>query len=213
MNPPSGSGHGALVARALAGDRLAVEALLVESLPWLEAYLRLQVGGALRKKESLSDLVQSVCVEALRDLSKFEFRGEGQFRHWLCKHALHKVVNKREYYDAQKRDMAREVGLGQGGSGDSVASVLQCYASLCTPSRHAAGREELARFEAAFDTLPEDMREAITLRRIVELEYDAIAAAMQRSEGAVRNLVYRGLARLSGLLQNSGADRPSSPPA
>jgi len=190
-----------LFARAKAGDRDALGGLLVQSLPWLEAYLRLQVGGALRQKESLSDLVQSVCVEALRDLPEFEFRGEGQFRHWLCKHALHKVINKREFHGAGKRDMAREVDLDRPTAGGGPGSVLQCYASLCTPSRHAAGREELVRFEAAFDQLPDDSREAITLRRIVGLEYDEIAAAMQRSEGAIRNLVYRGLARLSAILQ------------
>lgn len=207
MSERAGDSNGdSVLARAKRGDREAVGALLVQNLPWLEAYLRLQVGGALRKKESLSDLVQSVCVEALRDLPRFEFRGEGQFRHWLCKHALHKVINKREFHGAAKRDMAREVALDRPSAG-GPGSVLQCYASLCTPSRHAAGREELARFEAAFDQLPDDSREAITLRRIVGIEYDEIAAAMQKSEGAVRNLVYRGLARLSALLQSA----PDSP--
>ena len=201
--PPGSTPADPLLARAAAGEREALGELLVRNLPQLEAYLRLQVGGALRAKESLSDLVQSVCVEALRDLDRFDFRGEGQFRHWLCKQALHKVINKREFHGAQKRDMAREVAMARpvsaGGSG--VGSVMQCYATLCTPSRHAAGREELDRFEAAFDQLPEETREAITMRRIVGIEYDEIAKAMQKSEGAVRNLVYRGLARLSALLQ------------
>lgn len=208
MNGPThGSRSDSVLARAKRGERDALGALLVQSLPWLEAYLRLQVGGALRKKESLSDLVQSVCVEALRDLPRFEFRGEGQFRHWLCKHALHKVINKREFHGAAKRDMAREIELDRPSAGGGPASVLECYASLCTPSRHAAGREELARFETAFDQLPDDSREAITLRRIVGIEYDEIAAAMQKSEGAVRNLVYRGLARLSALLQPAPESR------
>tara|TARA_R110002096_G_scaffold213723_3_gene401216 strand:+ start:249 stop:509 length:261 start_codon:yes stop_codon:yes gene_type:complete len=81
------------------------------------------------------------------------------------------------------------------------ASVMQCYATLCTPSRHAAGREDLDRFEQAFDQLPDDYREAITLKRIVGLDYAEIAKVMGRAEGAVRNLVYRGLGRLSALLK------------
>ena len=54
--------------------------------------------------------------------------------------------------------------------------------------------------ERAFDQLAPDYREAITLHRIVGLEYPEIAAAMGRSKEAVRNLVYRGLSRLSALL-------------
>ncbi|HEX5054564.1 MAG TPA: sigma-70 family RNA polymerase sigma factor [Planctomycetota bacterium] len=185
-----------LFARAAAGDPQARDQLLVDNLPQLEAYLRLQAGAALRRKESLSDLAQSVCLQVLRDLPEFEFRSEAQFRHWLCKHALHKLINKREYYGAEKRDMAREVAMAAASS--SGGSVLQCYATLCTPSRHASDREAIERFEAVFDELPEDYRQAITLKRIVGLEYAEIAATMGRTEGAVRNLVYRGLARLSG---------------
>ena len=193
-----------LVARALAGDARAVGELMVRNLPQLEAFLRLRVGEALRRKESISDLVQSVCAAALADLDAFEFRGEPQFRHWLFKQALHKVVNKHEYYRAQKRDMGRELSPPSAPAGASSSAgddrLLQHYASICTPSRHAAGREELQRIETAFDQLPEDYREAITLQRLIGLEYGEIAESMQRSEGAVRNLVYRGLSRLSALL-------------
>lgn len=189
-----------LVARAAAGDRTALGELLVRNLGALEAYLRLQAGAVLRGKESLSDLVQSVCAQVVGDLDRFEFRGEPQFRHWLCKQALHKLINKREYYGAQKRDVAREVHAAPAADSELHDPVLQCYATLCTPSRCASGREQLQRFESAFDELPEDYREAITLQRLVGLDYPEIAAAMQRSEGAVRNLVYRGLARLSARL-------------
>ncbi|MCA8977936.1 MAG: sigma-70 family RNA polymerase sigma factor [Planctomycetes bacterium] len=197
-----------LLLRARHGEAEALGELLVRSLPQLEAYLRLQAGAAVRLKESLSDLVQSVCGEVLADLPKFEFRGEGQFRHWLCKHALHKVINKREFYGAQKRDMAREVPQRRVvDSSDGTNSVLQFYGTLCTPSRVASGREQLARFEAAFDKLEPDYREAISLQRIVGLDYAEIAEAMGRSEGAVRNLVYRGLSRLAKLLSD-GDDAP-----
>jgi len=202
MSAPEAMPPDTVIARAAAGDRKALGELLVRNMPQLEAYLRLQAGAAIRGKESLSDLVQSVCVEALADLSGFEFRGEPQFRHWLCKHALHKVVNKHEYYKAQKRDIAREVHHAPAADSGAVADpLLQCYATMCTPSRLASGREQLRAFEAAFDELPDDYREAITLQRIVGLDYPEIAASMQRSEGAVRNLVYRGLARLSAQLQ------------
>jgi RNA polymerase sigma-70 factor (ECF subfamily) len=202
MANPGGQAGGddQLLERALGGDRAAIEQMLVRNLPNLEAYLRLHAGAAVRARESVSDLVQSVCVEVLRDLSRFEFRGEPQFRHWLCRQALHKIVNKQEFHAAGKRDYRREVRATRPSGADSTPSVLSCYASICTPSRVAAGREAMQRFEAAFDELPEDYRQAITMQRVVGLDYAEIAAAMGRSEGAVRNLVYRGLARLSALL-------------
>lgn len=203
MLEPGGDASQTLLARAREGDQRALGELLVRNLPQLEAYLRLQAGPAVRSKESLSDLVQSVCVDVLRDLTRFEFRGEAQFRHWLGKHALHKVINKREYYGAAKRDMAREDCRGEAGQGmaDSSAaeadSVLRSYGTICTPSRVASGREQLRRFESAFDRLSDDCRQAITLHRIIGIGYAEIAASMHRSENAVRNLVHRGLSRLS----------------
>ena len=50
-----------LIARAAQSDRAALEALLVQHLPGVEAYLRLRMGPLLRAKESASDLVQSLC--------------------------------------------------------------------------------------------------------------------------------------------------------
>ncbi len=59
----------------------------------------------------------------------------------------------------------------------------------------------MARLEAAFAQLAPDQRQAVVLRRVVGLPYDEIAREMDRNEGAVRTLVYRGVARLASLLE------------
>jgi RNA polymerase sigma factor (sigma-70 family) len=57
--------------------------------------------------------------------------------------------------------------------------------------------EELERLEAAFDRLPDDYREVITLARLVGLPLAAIGRQMGgRSEGAVSMLLARALTRL-----------------
>ena len=78
--------HETLLARVETGDAPALDALLVRHLPSLEAYVRLKAGAAVRARETLSDVVQSVCVEVLRDADRFEYRGEAEFRHWLQTH-------------------------------------------------------------------------------------------------------------------------------
>ncbi len=62
----------------------------------------------------------------------------------------------------------------------------------------------VASIERAFDALPDDYKEAISLHRMVGLSHAEIAAHMGRTEGAVRNLVYRGLALLAMRLGEGG---------
>lgn len=184
--------------RARAGDARSVESLVVQHLPSLMAFVRLQAGPLVRGKESLRDVVQSACLEALRDAAGFEYRGDAQFRRWLFTQALNKIRNKHRHYRAARRAVAREAA--PAGS-DDAAALVQGYATLCSPSRVAIGREDVARLEAAFALLAPDQREAVLLRRVVGMAYDAIAREMDKNEGAVRTLVYRGVARLATLLK------------
>lgn len=192
--------------RAASRDKQALEQLLVRHLPQLQGWLRLRMGQVLRSRETPEDLVQSVAREALGELSTFEWRGEAAFKHWLYTRAQHKLQDRIKFVGARKRDPAREVPPPQ----DSQA-LLDCYGTLCTPSRDVAAAEALQRIESAFDDLPEDYKEAITLYRLCGLDYPEIADRMQRSEGAVRNLVYRGLSRLA--LRLGGANPDGTRPA
>jgi RNA polymerase sigma-70 factor (ECF subfamily) len=180
-----------LVDAARTHDRQAIEALLVRHLAPLESFVRLRMGPALRARLDAPDLVQSVCREVLEDLTDFVYHGEGAFRHWLYTRAQNKLLEKHRYVAADKRSGAREERPFD------ATTVLPSYQTLLTPSRVASARETVARIEAAFDELPEDYREAITLHRICGLSHAEIATRMNRSEGAVRNLVYRGTSRLA----------------
>lgn len=173
-------------------ERQAIESLLVRHLPVLRGWIRLRMGATLRTRETADDLVQSVAREVLEDLSHFEWRGEAAFRHWLYSQAQTKLAERARFLERARRDPAREAG-----DHDALGSTLDCYRSLCTPSAELAAREAVARIEAAFDALPPDHKEAITLQRLCGMGYPELAAQLGRSEGAVRNLVYRGLARLA----------------
>jgi len=194
-----------LIRQATAGDARALQSLLVEHMPSLLAFVRLKAGPLVRAKESMSDLVQSVCVEVLKDAGSFRYQGQARFRQWLFLQVLHKIQNKHRHYRAGVRDALREARAASQDGDDLVAS---CYASLCTPSQVAMGRERVAAMEAAFAALPEEQQQAVLLRRVVGLDYGAIATQLGKSEGAVRNLVYRGVARLAAQL---GQDQPPGP--
>jgi RNA polymerase sigma-70 factor (ECF subfamily) len=183
-----------LVARAKRSDRAAIEQLLVRHLPNLEAFVRLRMGPGLRGLMTAPDLVQSVCREALEDLSDFEFRGEAPFRHWLFVRAENKLREKHRFHHAGKRDRQKEMAM------PDATTALSAYQTLVTPSKDLEVKEAMRRVEAAFDQLPEDYREAITLHKLCGLSHAEIAQRMDKSEGAVRNLVYRGISRLALLV-------------
>ncbi len=190
-----------LLARLREGDSDAIEALLERNLPGLRGYVRLHGGALLRSKESSTDLVQSVCREVLEHIDRFRYPSEAGFRQWLYVTAMRKIRRRYEYWGAQRRDAAREVPLDDGASSD----LLDCYGSLCTPSQEAVAHEQVERIEAAFDRLPEDYREAIVLARVVGLSRAEIGERLGRSEGAVRTLLSRALARLAELLDEAEA--------
>lgn len=173
------------------GDEASIRALLDAHLPSLHAYLRLHAGRLVRAKESSMDLVQSVCREALEAMEDFEYRGDAAFRHWLFTAARRKVIDKARFYQRECRDAAREV---------SPEALAFEYRSICTPSQDAAAREQLELVERAFDELPADYREVITLARIVRLKHPEIAERMGRTPVATRRLLNRALARLSSAL-------------
>ncbi len=175
-----------------------LDTLLEEHLPRLQAYVHLEIGERLRRREDTFDLLQSVCREVLQDADRFEFQGEAAFRSWLYKQALHKIVNKARFHQAARRDVRRDDLPADVSSGGAILEEL--YGTLCSPTQHAIGQEARQSLERAFERLAPEQREAVVLKRIVGLDYEEIAEQMGKTVGAVRVLVHRGVARLAVLL-------------
>lgn len=196
---PRAEGFASLTARAAAGDRAALETLLEQHLPDLRAFVRLRAGPLVRAQESNSDLVQSVCREVLEHADLFQHGTGNAFRHWLFTTALRKILNRHDFYRAQKRDALREVALDATGA-DRDALLYDRYRSFSSPSRAIVLREEMERVELAFEQLSEEQREVVTLAHIVGLSRREIADQLGKSEGAIRVVLHRALVKLSGLL-------------
>lgn len=193
-----------LISQSRSGDDNAVQALLVRFLPELHAFVRLRMGPRLLARESSEDLVQSVCREVLDDLDHFQYEHERGFKSWLFIQALRKVQDRAKYHTRQKRDIKREVAIDE-------AQFLSGYASFLTPSQVASQREDVVKLENAFEQLPQDYRDVITFSKLLGLTHREIGERMDRSETAVRALLYRALVRLGFLLDaESDADSTSA---
>lgn len=190
-------GTGPLVAAAARGERGALDALIERYLPELRAFVRLRLGLRLRAKEAPDDVVQSVCREVLQDLSNFDYRGASSFKKWLFVVAGRKLGDHAKFFGRGKRDAGREREF------DADGALETACASIITPSRVAMGREDLARFEAAFAELSDEQRAVVTSARLCGMSHAEIGAEIGKAEGTVRVILHRALARLGRLLEET----------
>jgi RNA polymerase sigma-70 factor (ECF subfamily) len=177
--------------------RKVIEELLAEHQSQLHAFIRLRSGPMLRSRESPADLAQSVCREILQHQDRLRSPEREGFRHWLYTTAARKIANRVEHWRAEKRDVERVVPLDEAGD---LGEMLRCYGSFCSPSAQLRTQEEMERIERAFDALPDDYRDVITLHRVAGLSIETVAERMERSEGATRMLLFRALGRLAEVL-------------
>ncbi|MBN2191336.1 MAG: sigma-70 family RNA polymerase sigma factor, partial [Polyangiaceae bacterium] len=189
MSAPGSDPTETLISRASGGDDAAISALLNRHLPALRAFIRLRMGPRVRRWETDSDVVQSVCLEVLKNLRDFTYRGEATFRHWLFTAAQFKVAEKERYYRAEKRDPARLQGRAVDFATDHAEVALEICRAVGTPSEHAIGQETLKRIEAALDRLSEPAREVVLLSRLAGLSNQEIAEATGRTKSAVTSLL------------------------
>jgi len=178
------------VQRASAGDREALQQLVVAHLDDLERFIRRRTGDRFLGKESLSDLVQSAAREALAHLSQHDYQGANAFKAWLYKIALTKIIAHHRHHHAGRRDIRREA------VGDPEEHLGAVCANFSSPSGVAMAKEFEARFAAAFAQLSAEHQQVFFLARVLELPHAEIARQMGRSEEACRNLLVRAVSRL-----------------
>lgn len=169
-----------LVARARAGDRGAMDALV--SAHHEAVYLvALRVLG---DPEAAADAAQDTFIRAIRALPGF--RGDASFRTWLLRIAANTARSA-----GRKTTSRREVAL------EPATAAL---ASDADPARLAVNRTEVERVERALAELPEKQRLAVSLRIHQDMSHREISEILGSSEGAARVNYHLGIKRLKELL-------------
>ena len=188
-----------LVSRALDQDRDAIDLLFQRYRDRLRSALRKLIGPKYRLLMADSeDATHDAILSALRRLHQFEYRGEGSFLAWLLKGAEYEIVRRIRALETKKRTA---IG-GLVGIDENVEQHV--VAKDATPSQMHDENELAERVRVALQQLPDREREIIVLRRYLELDTNEICAEMGLpTEGAVRALLSRAQARLSGLLSRT----------
>ena len=186
-----------LVALAQRGDESALERLYYaygERVRWM---IRLRMGKELRPKLDSMDIVQDALTHALNGIKDFTYQNEGDFVRWLSKIAENALHDNWDRFHAEKRDVRKEIPLGNDGYRNSSRfSGIPGPIATTTPSVIFSRKEDLTRLEKAIDLLKPEYKEVIILTKIEGLGYREIANRVGKSSEAVRKLVSRAMTAL-----------------
>ena len=167
----------------------------------LLGYIQRQMGMRLKRKLEPEDLLQEVTAEAVRLLPETDLTDREPFG-WLCQLAQRRIIDAhRRFFEAQKRDAGREVSLGAAADDSQQGNLIDLLVATMTTASKAYSRNmrEL-RLNEALATLPDDRREVLRLRYVEGLPTKEIAERVGKTDGAVRVLLTRSLARLQEIL-------------
>jgi RNA polymerase sigma-70 factor (ECF subfamily) len=197
MHAPDDRDPGALLASLRSGEHAALGALLEVYRNYLTLLVRLQVGGRLRAKLDVEDLVQEAFLEAHRGIERFQGCSPGEFLAWLRRIVAGVLANQvRRYYGTKRRDLRLEREMADDLDRSSHDIDRGFVSPGSSPSQQVARREQAVRLADALAALPADYREVIILRQLEDLPFPEVARRMSRTVGSVKNLWVRALARL-----------------
>lgn len=180
-----------VVKRAKAGDAASLDEFLARIRSRLEQVIALRVGGKIRSRIDIEDILQEVLLRASRALPNFESRhGERGLWAWLRTLAENQIRDVARVLSAKRRDAEREeqlrTSLREAGTSPSVRMYRQ------------EGHELLLR---AYRRLPDTHREVIQLCSVDGMSYHEAAEVLRISRQNVSVRLARAKARLKEVLE------------
>ena len=191
-----------LVERTVAGDQKAFELLVIK----YQRRIQRLIGRMVRDVDLVEDIAQETFIRAYRALG--QFRGEAQFYTWLYRIAVNTA--KKALMDLKRNPTVSENAY-KSDEDDETSRVENELTSPETPETVLASKEIASIINQAMHDLPEELREAITLREIEGLSYEEISEAMNCPIGTVRSRIFRAREAISAkvrpLLENQTGKR------
>lgn len=178
----------ALVERTVAGDQRAYGLLVLK----YQRRIQRLIGRMVRDVDLVEDIAQETFVRAYRALH--QFRGDAQFYTWLYRIA---VNTAKKFLLELKRDPTVTESFLANDDDDETSRSKNEPTTDETPESVLAAKEIASVVNAAMDDLPEELKQAVTLREIEGLSYEEIAMAMDCPIGTVRSRIFRAREAIS----------------
>jgi RNA polymerase sigma-70 factor (ECF subfamily) len=187
---------GALVRRCLAGDAAAWEDIV-------RLHNRRIYNFCYRFTNSpdhAEDLTQEVFIKVYRTLASYDVE-KGAFTTWLTTLTRNLLV---DHFRRSKQDrMTDSIDAGLTQEDDSVSLSDRLPGRGPSPADRLASQETQKMVREALGRLSPDLREAVILRDLQDMDYKEISQVLRVPEGTVKSRINRGRTELARLLSRN----------
>lgn len=183
-----------LVRQCMAGDAHAWQQLVVSQHRRIYAICYRFTGSAT----DAEDLTQDVFLKLYKNLASFDTQ-KGSFQTWVTTLARNLLV---DHFRRTRVDrFSDSLDATADGSEDGQTMADRLADSRPSQESHVAGVETKARVQNALKQLSPELREAVILRDLEDMDYKEIAQVLRIPEGTVKSRISRGRGELAKLLE------------
>lgn len=187
---------GLLVRRCVAGDASAWEEIV-------QRYHRRIFNICYRfagTSDDAQDLTQEVFIKMYRTLNTYDV-GKGAFMTWVTTVTRNLLV---DHFRKTKQDrLTDSLDSAPSEHEDAMPLATQIADPSRPPDAQVQSRETREAVHQALQKLSPELREAVILRDLQDMDYREIAGALKVPEGTVKSRINRGRAELARLLQRT----------
>jgi RNA polymerase sigma-70 factor, ECF subfamily len=177
----------ALVERAQAGDRAALEELYLLHFDRIYSYLHVTVGN----KHDAEDLTTQTFLKMLESIGKFRWQS-APFSAWLFRIAHNLSM---DHFRASRRWQPEEE-VPEPPADESTSAEMGALESI--------GQKSMM---ALIEDLSGEQQQVLTLKFVFNFSNGEVATILNKTEGAIKSLQHRALASLQKQLEKRESEK------
>ncbi len=185
-----------LVRRCIAGDAAAWEEIVQVNSRRIYNICYRFTGSA----SDADDLTQEVFIKIYRTLSSYDVN-RGAFMTWVTTVTRNLLVD--HFRKARQDRMTDSLDAAPSDHEDAMPLSERIPDGAPAPDSNVKSRETREAVHAALQKLSPELREAVILRDLQDMDYREIAVTLKVPEGTVKSRINRGRAELARLLQRT----------
>ena len=146
------------------------------------------------------DLTQEVFIRVYRTMASYNLE-KGAFTTWLTTLTRNLLV---DHFRRSKQDRVTDsIDAGLRDEEDSLSLGDRLEDTRPTPDDRLASKETQKMVQLALARISPDLREAVILRDLQDMDYKEIALVLRVPEGTVKSRINRGRMELARLLSRN----------
>ncbi|QHS52217.1 RNA polymerase sigma factor [Edaphobacter sp. 12200R-103] len=183
-----------LVRQCIAGDGQAWQQLVLSHHRRIYAICYRFTGSAT----DAEDLTQDVFLKLYKNLASFDLQ-KGSFQTWITTLTRNLLVDHFRRSRMERASDSLDATFDGEEDGPTMADRLADTRE--SQEQHMASLELKVRIQEALQQLSPELREAVILRDLEDMDYKEIAQVLRIPEGTVKSRISRGRGELARLLQ------------